>query len=788
MSHENANRLILLSELVLIIFLTFFALKVFNHQESLDESRADGKKMLILAYELRQSSEDLTNMARSYVTTKDATFKTAYYTILDIRNGEAPKPSRYSQVYWDLKPEDREKSHPAGERRSFKAIVESLPFTDEERQKLLLAEKESNALAQLEIEAFNLMNGLTRDGDGQFTIEGKADQQGAIGLLYSTEYHDAKHKIMQPIDDFMTMLDKRVSARDKELNTLIRRYQVMLAFATALLVLINLIIYRYLSKMNEKTQKELEAKVDARTADLMISQGELKRQKEEIETILQVLPIAVGYVDTDGKIYRLNQAFKTQIGYTEEEIPDYDHWMSRAYPDEAYARTLYEKWQQYIDQAMASADGRVQPDVYRITCKDGIERPFIIGGQYLRDGFIVTFVDITNEEEARQSLLEAKQEAERASAFKSEFLANMSHEIRTPMNGMLGFVERLEKAETDPERLKQFKIVRNSGSSLLAIINDILDFSKIESGKMSIEKHPFDLKELLESSNDIFASLASGKNITLHMIVDDVIPQHVLGDQTRLKQVIFNLMGNAVKFTREGGNITLQARFNEHESLLYIAVIDNGVGIAKENLAKIFEAFSQEDTSTTRRFGGTGLGLSISSRLVRLMGGELDVESSVGKGSKFYFELPVEVCVPEEHGSTDDAQTADNSLPLSGHLLVAEDNKTNQMLIGIILDDFGITYDIANDGAEAVLNFKLKPYDVILMDENMPIMNGIEATRHIRDLEAEESRPPTPIIAVTANAMAEDRQRFLDAGMDDYVSKPYTEDDIRIVLQKYLPH
>jgi len=391
------------------------------------------------------------------------------------------------------------------------------------------------------------------------------------------------------------------------------------------------------------------------------------------------------------------------------------------------------------------------------------------------------------EEQNRQILLDAKLEAESANSAKSAFLANMSHEIRTPMTGILGFVEQLAKGEKDAERLKQFHTIRTSSNILLAVINDILDFSKIESGKMNIESHPYNLMELLESSVDIFRSLASTKNINLHAMVSENMPTCVKGDQIRLKQVIFNLMSNAIKFTPEAGSITLQARYEEENSIFYVAVIDTGVGIAKENLEKIFEVFSQEDTSTTRKFGGTGLGLSISSRLVRLMGGDLQVESSVGEGSRFFFELPAEICtMTVEPDKREAVRKSEIPLAVQGHILIAEDNKTNQMLLSMILDDYDVTYDIVNDGAEAVLNYKFNRYDIILMDENMPIMNGIEATRHIRELEAELSRKPTPIIAVTANALAEDRERFLNAGMDDYVSKPYSEEDIAEILRKFL--
>jgi len=384
----------------------------------------------------------------------------------------------------------------------------------------------------------------------------------------------------------------------------------------------------------------------------------------------------------------------------------------------------------------------------------------------------------------QNELLEAKKKAEQASQSKSEFLANMSHEIRTPMTGMLGFIEQLAKNEEDPEKIKKFNVVKNSGEQLLHIINDILDFSKIESGKLDIDQHPFHLKDLLCDSADIFSQLSSKKNIQFKSIIDDNLPTKVLGDQVRLKQVIFNLLSNAVKFTHSG-EVVLSASYNQGSQSLYVSIKDTGIGISKEKQEYIFEAFSQEDTSTTRKFGGTGLGLAISSKLVNLMGGQLQVQSVLSKGSNFYFEIPLHELEEEKSQDLSD-EVINNSKELHGHILVVEDNKTNQMLMGMILDDLELTYDIANDGIQAVEKYSHSSYDLILMDENMPNLDGIGASRQIKEIEREHNRSKVPIIAVTANALVTDRERFLNAGMDDYIAKPYSEEDIVKTLRKYL--
>lgn len=509
----------------------------------------------------------------------------------------------------------------------------------------------------------------------------------------------------------------------------------------------------------------------------------LQLAQQELQDYLKSSSDFVWEVDVDGKYTKVSDGVYNILGYESSEI------LGKTPFDFMEKESLKKISQQFKEILKEQREIRALEN-YNIA-KDGSLKCLETSGVpfFNQDGELAgyrgTDRDITALKEYEKSIVNAREEAENANKSKSLFLANMSHEIRTPMTGLLGFIDRLQKSEKDPEKQKQFKTIRSSGETLLSIINDILDFSKIESGKMQVESVPIMVKQLLENTIDVFKQLASAKNINLLNAITDNIPICIFGDETRLKQVLFNLLSNAIKFTSESGNITLQVRLKEERKLLHIAVIDTGVGIAKENLEKIFEAFDQEDNSTTRRFGGTGLGLTISSRLVNLMGGQLYVESKVGQGSKFYFDIPIETCsadIDDESTLEVESVNLDN---IKANILVVEDNKTNQLLMGMILDDYNLNYDIANDGAEAVLQFKHNKYDVILMDENMPNMNGIEATKIIRELE-EDTDSHIPIIAVTANALVEDRERFLAIGMDDYISKPYTEEDIIQVLKKYL--
>jgi len=373
------------------------------------------------------------------------------------------------------------------------------------------------------------------------------------------------------------------------------------------------------------------------------------------------------------------------------------------------------------------------------------------------------------------------QELQVAMRTKSDFLANMSHEIRTPLNAILGFINILKKGEQHPTRLKHFEIIQSSSQSLLRIINDILDFSKIESNKLDIENNKFDILKTLEDTYLLFLKKANEKNITLKLNIDANTPQQVLGDIVRVKQIISNLLSNAIKFTPEDGAITINVSYAE--DYLECSVIDSGIGIEASNLSKIFESFSQADTSTTRKFGGTGLGLSISKHLAELMDGSLTATSIINEGSTFTFRIKL---VKEQNQDNDlndsTLETEESSFNLSNKVLVVEDNKTNQMLMKILLQDLSLQCDIADNGLEAVKKVQYKEYDLILMDENMPEMNGIEATKAIRKLGFTE----VPIVAVTANALKGDKEKFLEAGMNDYLSKPIDNEEFTAILNKYL--
>jgi PAS domain S-box-containing protein len=370
-------------------------------------------------------------------------------------------------------------------------------------------------------------------------------------------------------------------------------------------------------------------------------------------------------------------------------------------------------------------------------------------------------------EKSHSKMMEAKAEAEQASRSKSEFLANMSHEIRTPLNAINGFIGLLKNNETDTEKLSYLGIINNSSKSLLQIINDILDLSKIESGKLIIEKLDFDPRKELSGATELFKLKAVEKDIRLYIEGCAILPSTLHGDLLRLKQILSNLLSNAIKFTDNSGEVLCTFRYEEGR--LCLNVKDNGIGIPADKQKMIFDSFTQADGSTVRKYGGTGLGLTVSVKLAKLLEGDLSVVSKEGVGSEFIFSAPFAL---SEDNDKPSEVCVEKSKALTGHTLLVEDNEANQMFIGIILRNAGLTYDTANNGMEAIEMFKTEKYKLILMDENMPKLNGIGATKEILQMEKEQGLEHTPIIALTANALVGDRQLFLDAGMDDYLAKP----------------
>jgi signal transduction histidine kinase len=410
-------------------------------------------------------------------------------------------------------------------------------------------------------------------------------------------------------------------------------------------------------------------------------------------------------------------------------------------------------------------------------------------------GFLVLWVRIRAQRKVQELYLQdqaqkaqlraAHEAAQSAVKAKSEFLANMSHEIRTPMTAMLGMTELLQMTELDSAQRDYADTVARSGNTLLQIVNDILDFSKIEAGQLSIEQVGFDPHELLQDVRDMLEVKARQRGLMLIVDVGAEVPHRLCGDPTRIRQVLVNLVGNAIKFTHDG-HVALRVKCEPVERervLVEFAVEDTGIGIAPEQQSNVFEAFTQADNSTTRRYGGTGLGLAICTQLTRLMGGQISLHSELGRGSTFHVKLPLTV----DMVARSRAPSRRPSLPpasFDGRILLVEDNPENRALAITLLQHFGCAVDYATDGAEALAKLQEQRFDLVFMDCHMPNLNGYDATREIRRREPDGQH--LTIIALSASVLPEERQKCIDVGMDDYVAKPFSRRDLQQVLERWL--
>lgn len=785
---------------------------------------------LRLAGNLRQSSDDLTRMARIYVSTGDPKYRAYYQRILAIRNGVAPRPADYGGVFWDRVLSGETTLTDTGEAVNLRELMRRAGFQKAEFDLLTQAEDNSNDLVSLEDTAMNAVEGRFPDDAGKFTRTGTPDREQARTILFGPSYFAAKAKIMEPIDAFNRRIENRLRSEMERLHLRslwLANAEVLIALLTGATMLIG---FFYLRTRVLSPLGALTADADA------LRNGDYASR------------VAIDRNDEMGTL----------------------------------ARTFNE-------MAEAIAD------------------------------------DIAIRDRSALELRKARDGAEQAARVKSEFLANMSHEIRTPMNGIMGMTELLLDTPLAHDQRDYVNLIGQSSESLLAVINDILDFSKIEAGKLSLDEYEFDLRDAIGDTLQTMGFRAAEKGLELAYRVGSDVPDCLIGDLGRVRQVLVNLVSNAIKFTSHGEvvvDIGMESRTPE-QVFLHVQVKDTGIGISEDKLDAIFESFTQAEGSTTRNYGGTGLGLTISQRLVELMGGRIWVKSEPGIGSRFHFTLRLGVGSEEResrrtvletlHGLpvmvVDDNETnrrileqtlqnwemspqtaaggiealerlnaardvgspvqlvlLDMMMPgmnglevarriaagfgtdapgilvltsagqsisaedaarygidrtltkpvkqsdlldaigrmfgtslrdrkdmdtesgarevLPMKVLLAEDGRVNQMVAIKLLEERGHTVTLAEDGRRAVELYETESWDAILMDVQMPLMDGYAATKAIRDKEAGAGKR-IPIIAMTANAMKGDREKCIAAGMDDYVAKPVHSKDLFSVLEKY---
>ena len=532
-------------------------------------------------------------------------------------------------------------------------------------------------------------------------------------------------------------------------------------------------------------------------SDRKKAESALKESERLLASIINFLPDATSVIDKEGRVISWNQSMEKMTGVKAEQIlgkGDYEY----ALPFYGERRPVLidavrgsdQNFEKKYESIKRQEDGTLEAEAY-IPDLRGNEAYLLGSASALYDsngnywGAIESIRDITERKRAEEDLQMAKEKAESATQAKSEFLANMSHEIRTPMNAVIGMTGFLLDEDLTKSQREYVEIIRSSGDTLLTIINNILDLTKIEMEMIELERQPFDLHDCLDVSLDMVAADAKRKGLDIDYNFVDHTPTVVLGDPTRINQILINLLNNAVKFT-EKGKITISVSgrgVEDGDYEIHFAVKDTGIGVPEDKMGRLFQSFSQVDASTARRYGGTGLGLAISKRLAELMGGKMWALSEVGKGSTFHFTILVEPTLsgPIEIGRPASRVEVRGDLNKGLSILLAEDNLVNQMVTQKMLNKLGYRADVAANGIEVLQALERRHYDVVLMDVQMPEMDGLEATQAIRQKWLDRER--LVIIAMTASALKGDRDMCLAAGMDGYVSKPVKIEMLRDALE-----
>ncbi len=575
-----------------------------------------------------------------------------------------------------------------------------------------------------------------------------------------------------------------------------------------------------LAALAEQTNQLLE--------QLQHDEENLSKSEKRLRSIIDNVNVMMIATDTHGIIQTFNQCAEQRLGYQASHLIGVETpllWHDRNEVIEQTQR-LNKQYGLSLEPGMQTFFtptrlGKNQPFEWTFITAEGDRFPVKLMVLTLTDihddiiGYVGLAEDLTEHKaneawhlQHEQSLLEfssrmeqknviiqaALEQAEAANVTKSRFLATMSHEIRTPMNGVLGMAEALSQTPLNAKQQEYISVISSSGKTLLTIINDILDYSKMEAGKLEMDPHSFHLPTMIKEICQLLQFNLNNKPIQLISRIDDEVPPHLIGDSMRIRQVLLNLIGNAIKFTERGHiliHISGKVECTNHESFchLRIEIEDTGIGLSREQQKNLFEAFSQADISTTRKFGGTGLGLSISKQLIELMHGTIGVRSTLGEGSLFWFKLFLPIDLQEHHPESQVQKHLPLELsPLKGKLLLVDDDPLNVMVAEALLgDQDGLEISVAHHGLEAIKMWEEHGYDLILMDCQMPVMDGLTASIKLRKKESQmEGMPHIPIIALTANAQQSDRADCLNAGMDDFLAKPFQQEDILTIIRKWL--
>jgi PAS domain S-box-containing protein len=544
--------------------------------------------------------------------------------------------------------------------------------------------------------------------------------------------------------------------------------------------------------------------------DFDVRTKQIDRQDEaqkEVQDLYDNAPCGYHSLDENGVFIHINQTELNWLGYSREEVIGK---MRLADLQQTFPKDVF--FTDFKNNLKGDGVRNLEMNLRR---RDGTIFPVLINGSMIRDGNFKhtrsTVTDFSEQRKLLDDLEKARQIAEKSVEMKERFMANMSHEIRTPMNALIGFTNLLDRTALDERQHEFVRTIKMAGGNLMTLINDLLDFSKIEAGMLRIEATNFDLNALVQSLEMLFKPKAQEKKLNFEVTVSRKIPQNVMGDPTRVSQIVVNLLSNAFKFTERGYVALTTELFDDNSDFatVKITVKDTGIGIESQELTRVFERFQQAQDDTTRLYGGSGLGLAIVKNLAEAMGGFVEADSKIGYGSTFSAILPFkkinpkDVIVPNfnfqnqegapqyindlavKNGQAIVPKTAINVLQTNEkapRILVVEDNPMNQRLASLLLSDWGYEYEIAEDGEQAVKLIQKSDFQLVMMDIQLPKMDGYEATKVIRDT----LKMTVPIIATTAHAFAGEREKCIEVGMNDYVPKPLQEDSVLAIIQKYI--